>query len=405
MLVAGLVLVVGCAVPAVAEDCAPDAAVASERPQTSGASALVRDLDLAALHALVPASDVGVAVLDTGIVADDPRIVVAGAASFAATPAIESWHGTQVAGVIGGRQVDDAEPALGVAPGVRLFDVQVADALDVGEDDARRRAASAESVAAGLRWVVENAASEGIRVVNVSLGVREDPAGLVEVQVRALDELDVLVVAAQSDAVADAAPLGPGAVGSPETPVLPAAIDLPWVLAVGASPQPEQGAAGTNQPSRRTDVVAPSGAITLGPLGGSCVVGASAAYAAASVSGLAALMFAHDRETNAREVRARIVETAGGVTDASNLYAGAGTIQPWEALTREVEVGADGRVVRSDAVPRALVEAAAPRVPADALAASRDEVLWWGLLGGLGIGLALLLGVARRRETDTSAES
>lgn len=394
----GLVVGVGASAPAMGEECPTDPRQVEEKPETPGMSPLAADLDYSALRAAVPSTgDVSVAVLDTGILPGDGRLALApGAQPFGVSADIESTHGTEVAGVIGASDTD-SESALGVAPGVRLLDLQVADAPVVPEDSDQLRPATAETIAAALQWVAQNAPAQGIKVVNVSLGVAADTNGVIEAQVQALDALGVLVVAAQADRDEDAEEPTPGADPEPEAPVYPAAIDLPNVIAVGATPAIGGAATGTNQPSERTDVVAPAEAYTVAPLQGTCEVADSTAYAAAAVSGLAALMFAYDPSWNARQVRTRIIETAGGVTDASNPYAGGGSIQPLEALTRDLDINAEGELLRSTSVPREPVEAAPPTMPDDPLSASRSDFLWWGLIGGAAVVLALVLRPALQR--------
>lgn len=68
-------------------------------------------------------------------------------------------HGTHVAGVIAGR--DPLGRYVGIAPDARIVDVKVLDADGTGD---------LGTVLAGLQWVSDNAARDGIRVVNLSIG-------------------------------------------------------------------------------------------------------------------------------------------------------------------------------------------------------------------------------------------
>ncbi|MDT9593449.1 S8 family serine peptidase [Nocardioides zeae] len=387
--------------------CPPDNQPDAEALDTPGASPLATELDFTTLHADYPAAtDVGVAVLGTGVV-PSARLAVEGSGTFgspAPTAQVESLHGTQVAGIVAGTAAD-GEPAPGVAPGARIFSVQVADVrtgeAPEGGGGPQLVEPTAQSVEAGLAWVAQNAANLGIRVATVSVGVADAGDGALETQVAALADQGVLVVAAQGEAVPPEEPYGPGNpppdISTDEPPSFPAGFEQPHVLAVGALPRLGSDAAGTNVPSYRTDVVAPSGAITFDGLGGTCEVDGSSGYAAAVVSGVAALMFASNPGWTPAQVRTRIIETAGGVTDAPNAYSGAGSVQPVEALSRVLDVQPDGTLVESSGVPRESVQAQAPRLPEDPLDRSRTEFLWWGLLAGAGVVLALVLRPALRR--------
>jgi subtilisin len=68
-------------------------------------------------------------------------------------------HGTHVAGTIGAK--DNFDGVVGVAPGVPIYSVRVLNNAGSG---------SWASVACGIDWVTANAASNGIKVANMSLG-------------------------------------------------------------------------------------------------------------------------------------------------------------------------------------------------------------------------------------------
>ncbi len=69
-------------------------------------------------------------------------------------------HGTHVAGVIGGNGAASNGAYIGIAPKVKLINVQVADS---------NGAMSASDVIFALQWILENRAQHNIRVVNLSL--------------------------------------------------------------------------------------------------------------------------------------------------------------------------------------------------------------------------------------------
>ena len=127
----------------------------------------VRRLGLGAQASASPAwvreaSDVGVAVVDTGIDLDHTDLdAVDGTdcVSPGTTAEDENGHGTHVAGTIGAE--NDGAGVSGVAPGTKLHAVRVLDASGNG---------SGSTLLCGLEWVMANAAARDIRVINMSLG-------------------------------------------------------------------------------------------------------------------------------------------------------------------------------------------------------------------------------------------
>ena len=88
-----------------------------------------------------------------------------------------------------------------------------------------------------------------------------------------------------------------------------------------------------------------------------------------------------------------------------NTLVGAGEVQALEALTRPMEID-DGRA-RTSARARSCDEPqvlSVPEEPDDVLASTRENAVWWGLLGGGVLLLALVLRpvLARRRRTSRS---
>ncbi|HEX8648351.1 MAG TPA: S8 family serine peptidase [Thermoleophilaceae bacterium] len=108
------------------------------------------------------ASDVGVAVVDTGVDLQHPDLNVADGTNCV-TPGAPAddvdGHGTHVAGTIAAE--NDGLGVTGVAPGTRVHAVKVLN--DEGEG-------AVSQIVCGLDWVIANAAARGIRVVNMSLG-------------------------------------------------------------------------------------------------------------------------------------------------------------------------------------------------------------------------------------------
>lgn len=387
-------LLPGATVPAAAVECPAGPSQNGEPLSSDGTSPLATDLDYASLHRIARGEGVGVAVIDTGVAGSEALPVQESVNLAGTTPTTESYHGTKVAGIVAGR---GGGPGVGVAPAATIYSVQVADVnTDEGGQDGLVEP-SVAGLAAGLQWVVANHALRNIKVVNVSMTVDASQSPEVDALVQQLGQLDVLVVAANLNVEGGDPPsLGNRPEEDPSDAVAyPAA--YPSVLGVAAMPELGAPASSWTRPSYSTDVVAPSGgALTLLPEG-ACEVPASSSYAAAVVSGLAAVMFSSGNEWTAPQVRARIIATAGGVTDAPNAYGGAGVVQPVEALTRVLEVAPDGTVTTSTTLPGETVEARAPRAPEDHLGVSRSEFLWWGLLAGAALALALVVRPATSR--------
>jgi subtilisin len=104
-----------------------------------------------------------VAVIDTGIDSSHPDLnVVGGTNCSTGRPGNYqdgNGHGTHVSGTIAAK--DDGAGVVGMAPGAPLYAVRVLNNAGSG---------SWSSVACGIDWVTQNAASLGIKVANMSLG-------------------------------------------------------------------------------------------------------------------------------------------------------------------------------------------------------------------------------------------
>jgi subtilisin family serine protease len=146
----------------VAEDRAVEAAAPSPGPQVlpTGVDRIDGDLSSALSGNGSGATNINVAVLDTGIDVHHPDLNVAGGVSCINSSSFDdgNGHGTHVAGTIAAK--DDAIGVVGVAPGARLWAVQVLNSAGSG---------SFASVICGVDWVTAHAAELGIKVANMSL--------------------------------------------------------------------------------------------------------------------------------------------------------------------------------------------------------------------------------------------
>jgi membrane-anchored mycosin MYCP len=304
------------------------------------------------------------------------------------SPTLLSGHGTIVAGLISGPD--------GVAPGAEVLDARVMDTEfpDLGQG---QKGVTSAGMAAGIRALLAAYPRQPFGIVNISLAVRQDDPDL-RAAVKALVARDVVVVAAAGNRSADDAGLE-GFDGTPNSDAEVYPADYPGVLAVSAVAPGNDDPRSYVLPNRDTDVAAPTaGGISVNATGQRCLVGEVAtSWAAAEVSGVAALLRSQYPRESARQVVARLVATAEGSSAAPSPWTGAGVVQAHDALTRELSPGRSGRIEATVAETRA--DAQAPPAPeqVDLFGSSRALLLWFGLLAGALVALAFLLRPVLRR--------
>jgi membrane-anchored mycosin MYCP len=289
-----------------------------ELPEGADAHPLIDQLGLRQAWDLATGEGVTVAVIDSGVDARHPELHgrVARGSEFTTVYDEREFtesnpehqrdcegHGTAVAGLIAARGPDDR--VVGVAPDATIYPVRIDD--EVGEASDRMLAAA-----------IEDAIAAEVDVINLSLNDRNDHEPIREAIEHALDE-DIVVVAAT------------GNEGNEDTKMYPAAYD--GVLAVGAvgfsgEPMGESNAgpwvdlAGIGDP---VPLVAPGGEGYREDGGTS--------FAAAQVSGAAALVLDRFPGLTAEQVAERLTGSAtplgGGVNDRT----GSGLVDPFSALT------------------------------------------------------------------------
>ena len=103
-----------------------------------------------------------------------------------------------------------------------------------------------------------------------------------------------------------------------------------------------------------------------------------------------ALLFSHFPDDTPAMAVNRLLLTADGRPDIPNRLSGAGDVQPYDALTRPLAMDADGVAQQTAPEPDTQVYAA-PEPEPDVLADTRRDAVWWGLLGGGALLLALVL--------------
>lgn len=328
-----------------------------------------------------------VAVIDTGV-QPGPRLpnVEPGGDFVESTDGLTDCdgHGTLVAGLIAGQP--GADGFSGVAPGARLISIRQTSAKFSprvpGSDPAQSRAAV--DVASLARAVVR-AADLGARVINISAVTclpANRPIDQTELGAAlkyAAVEKDAVIVAAAGNnrggmttgSACESNPLtDPARPGDPRNWAGVTAVSIPswwqpYVLSVGSlnpiglpsdftmsGPWLGIAAPGENVVSVSN---APGGGLANGlpndqhelfPISGT-------SYAAAYVSGVAALVRSKFPDLSAEQVVRRITATSNGAARSPSNLVGAGSVDPVAALTWEVpeEKGADAAAVRQVAAP------------------------------------------------------
>jgi serine protease AprX len=269
---------------------------------------------------------VGVAMVDTGVVGlgglDRPGTLVRGP-DFSAEgvdpelAGLDTFgHGTHVAGLIAG--FDPLAGFEGVAPGARIVSVKVAGADGV---------TTLEQVLRGLDWVRRNRRALDIRVLNLSLGSRDEQDYRRDVLAWAVEKLwrdGIVVVAAAGNDGEDARILD-----------MPAAD--PYVIAAGASdtqatPDPSDDRVAefsSRSAFRPSDVVAPgTGIVSLrvpgstldeefpgARVGDGYFRGSGTSQSAAVVSGVVARLLAQRPELSNDQVKALVAAGAVDLPD------------------------------------------------------------------------------------------
>jgi len=141
--------------------------------------------------------DVGVAVLDTGIyphldlVGNTDRIIAfKDFVNNRENPYDDNGHGTHVAGIIGGDGFESNGRYMGIAPKCNLIGIKVLNKDGNG---------NISDVLAGIQWIIDNREKYNIKVINLSVGMKDiegEEAALVKAVNIAWDQNIVVICAA-----------------------------------------------------------------------------------------------------------------------------------------------------------------------------------------------------------------
>lgn len=332
-----------------------------------------------------------VAVIDTGV-QPGPRLpdVEAGGDYVASTDGLTDCdgHGTMVAGLIAGQPGPDG--FSGVAPGARLLSIRQTSGKyspnQPGEDPV---IAEASNDIATLARAVVRAADLGARVINISsvacvpATTTLDQSALGAALRYAAVDRDAVIVAAAGNTgggIAGGTACAPNPLTDPNRPDDPrnwAGVSSvstpswwqPYVLSVGALDPAGQPApftmsgpwVGLAAPGENITSVSnsPDGGLANGQPNekGELTPVAGTSYAAAYVSGVAALVRSRFPDLSAAQVIRRLTVTARGADRSPSSLVGAGTIDPVAALTWDVPgPGSAPETTRQVAAPPDPVE-------------------------------------------------
>lgn len=303
-------------------------------------------------NAFTPADNT-IAIIDSGV--DSTHVELAGGKVIGwvdfvngrATPYDDAGHGTHVASIAAGRPADSSG---GVAPGAALVGVKVLDSRGSG---------SMSRVAQGIDWCVQNRATYGIRVINISLGSTGSSDGT-DVVSRSADE----AAAAGITVVVAAGNEGPQTrtVGSPAA--------ARSVIAVGAVADPDAGGVYVPSFSSRgptadgrikPDIVAPGVNISAARANSTngYVSFSGTSMATPFVAGVVALMLQEAPTRTPVDVYAGLTQTARdfGPPGVDSDY-GYGLVDAYAALRPSANIGANPPLLPADDMGSGAITAA-----------------------------------------------
>jgi hypothetical protein len=265
-----------------------------------------RNMALRAAHRLALGRNVPIAIIDSAVDTTHPELRGAVERSFNAAgreDAVPDFHGTAIAGLLRAHGLIES-----AAPEARLFAVR-AFRINGG--------AAAETTTHTLLTAVDWALANGAKILNMSIIGSHDPA--LQQLLRAAHEKGVVVVAAAGNG-------GPSA-----PPVYPAA--YPGVIAVTAVDEVDHLYEYANRGSYIT--VAAPGVDILAPVehGGYAYVSGTS-FAAAYVSGIAALLLERDPALDPNAIAALIAAGAEHLGEAGHdADFGVGRVNAYRSLT------------------------------------------------------------------------
>jgi len=249
-----------------------------------------------------------VALVDTGVDADHPDLVVAAGTNLV-SPSMsyddDFGHGTSVAGICGARDNDSG--MVGVAPHCVILAAKVLDSNGNG---------TVSDVVAGIEWAVD----QGAHIINLSLGVSFYHDGLAEACEAAWNGgQGALLVAAVGNTTQDSYPAWPGNFGA--------------VVACAATGRTDEHSyfSVTGLP---VELAAPGEEAPATAMGGGYRTVDGTSFSTAHVSGVAALVWSTGHFASAGRVRQQLRSTAVDLgTEGRDTRFGYGRVNAFGATT------------------------------------------------------------------------
>jgi len=283
-----------------------------------------RQYGLDRLAGLADGAGVLVAVVDSGVDSGHPQL------AGAVQPGVDLLdaggdgrldcvgHGTAVASIIAARKTAGVA-FRGIAPAAAVLPVRVSERVDTPGTGPGRTVPNS-----GVATAVRTAVDRGARIVNLSLTIdRDDPA--LRDAVRYAVSRDVVLIAAAGNRYE---------LGNPRP--YPASYD--GVIGVGAV-QPDGARVPQSQTGDHVDLVAPGGEVIAAARGRGHARYTGTSFAAAFVTGTAALVRQYHPSLTAAQVAQRLSATADPATGGGAAGYGAGVVNPYRAVTGRLDAG------------------------------------------------------------------
>lgn len=263
----------------------------------------VGKLNLPRAHELAKGNSILVAVIDSGIDPTHPELAGAIADSFnpAGGDGAPHSHGTGIAGGIVAKS-----RLTGVAPRARILAVRAFDPTDTGAEG------TTFNILKGLEW----ASGKGARVINMSFAGPRDP--IMTRALAAAHKKGIVLIAAAGNAGPKSPPLFPAADAN--------------VIAVTATDAQDRLFPRANR-GNHVAIAAPGVDVVLPTPGGSYQMATGTSFAAALVSGIAALILEREPSLSPDSVRRVLLSTAHDLGPAGrDKDFGAGLADAYDAL-------------------------------------------------------------------------
>jgi subtilisin family serine protease len=276
------------------------------KPEGDATQYELAKLKLPQAHRLAKGDRVRVAVIDSGIDGNHPELAGAIEQSYDAlgSEITPHQHGTAIAGLIVAHG-----KLMGAAPSARILAVRAFNPKDKGAEG------TTFNILKGLDWATAN----GARVINMSFAGPSDPA--IRRSLEAARKKGIVLVAAAGNAGPKSPPLYPAADAN--------------VIAVTATDADDRLFEQANR-GRHIAVAAPGAGVMVAIPDGRYQVSSGTSYAAATVSGIVALMLERNSNLNPDQVRNILLKTAKDLgPKGHDVMFGAGLADAYAALMAE----------------------------------------------------------------------